>query len=99
ALEVDHAVEPLVTAAAVIDRDAAAVVAPAGLAEGRGERGLGLRLGDLREVEPALEAPPGGGRPVLDGRHPYTPSKKSMRLPSARVTYAFFQSGRRPWWR
>ena len=27
---------------------------------------------------------------------PYAPSKKSIRLPSARVTYAFFQSGRRP---
>src|SRR5689334_635272 len=99
ALEVDDPVEALVAATAVAGRDAAEVVPSARLVERRRERGLGRRLRDLGEVVAALEAAAGRRRAVGHGRHRQAPSKKSIRLPSASVTYAFFQSGRRPWCR
>ena len=70
ALEVDHAVEALVAAAAVTRRDAARVVAAAGLrAAASISAGSGSRLGDLREVEAGLEAAAGRRGAVLDDRH------------------------------
>src|SRR6185503_8428378 len=56
ALEVDRPVQPLVAAATMANRDPTAVVPSAGLLERGGERRLGLVLGELGEIEAALEA-------------------------------------------
>src|SRR5207302_6235399 len=77
AAEVDDPVAPLVAAAAMAQRDAAVVVAPAALADRRHERRLRTIAGDLREIEAAAEAAPGRGRLVEDRRHRVTPARRN----------------------
>ena len=69
ALEVDHAVEPLVTAAAPPAGELAGVLAAARLAQLLGQRTVGRIRGDLVEHLGGLEPPAGGRGFVLTNRH------------------------------
>ena len=89
--EVDHAVVPLVPAAAEPDGDAALAVPAPGLLEGLGERPLRPLLGEAVEVERRHEAAPGGRWVVLLECHRLSPPTAARRTrPSSRPS-----SGRR----
>ena len=87
-LEVDHAVEPLVAAAAPPDGELTLVVAAAGLLQRLGQRAVGLGGGDLVEHLHRLEAPARGRGLVLANRHDstYAPSTNSGIFSPSRST-------------
>src|SRR6266545_1957016 len=98
ALEVDHPVQPLVSAAAPPGGQVALVVAAPGVVQVLRQRPVRLIRRDLVEGERRLAAHTGRGRVVFANRHGlYAPCRKSGSFsPSRSFTYAFFQSERRP---
>ena len=91
ALEVDDAIRALVPAAPLPNRDAAPVVAAAGLGQRLGQGLVRLRLGDLVESLHRLEAPPRRRRLVLAYGH-----RPATRLPGTRARSRRRAAGCRP---
>ena len=86
ALEIDDAVERLVSAAATAGSDSTVVVATGLLGQALGQRLLGSGPGDLGKVGDRLEPAARRSRLQLTGCHCYTPSKISILSPAASLT-------------
>src|SRR5262245_61831251 len=95
ALEIHHADQPAVAAAAMAHSHTAICVAAAMPSARNGQGTLGVRASDLFKRVARHPALTGGGGLVFLDCHYFTPSKISRVCPSARVTIAFLKAGLR----